>query len=536
MSNAHLFSLVPVVAVALLLFFSTLLYGTGTRGLAVYCLAVAVWSGALAMATVTWAAPIGHRLIAAGAFVPAGYLHAAFDISRQTKRSLLLLAYLVAGLITAIGVIYPRLLHDPVTLQAGPAFWPAMVVVAIAAALPVGKLAISYQNQSLESRQNLRALAVAGLLGFGGAALHTITSASGSSVPLGLFIVLASLFVLAGLVRRRQSASTKRILERSLAYSVVAAFVSAGFLLGVFVVMRVSGNSLPVEYGLSALFLLFMAALAFEPLRQHVQELISKKLTRSASNVTELAEALVDQEERADQAGRLAELGVFTSAVAHEVRNPLGVLSAHLRMLEKASVDSEVLGAMREQIGRAETFVEDLLSYGRPRPLEIRSVDFAALVDLAYSTALSGFGEPKPNVDFEKRGLNRPIQVEVDQSQMLEVLVIFFENALLELHATADGCIRASCELESERLRLCIEDNGPGVPAEIRERLFEPFVTGRKRGGPKGGTGLGLAIARGIVERHGGSVCIADAEIGGARFDIELPLIQKVMGTAKGAE
>jgi signal transduction histidine kinase len=276
--------------------------------------------------------------------------------------------------------------------------------------------------------------------------------------------------------------------------------------------------------------------LAFEPLRQQLQEIVTKRLNPSASNVTELAAALVDQEERASQAGRLAELGTVASAVAHEVRNPLGVLSADVRGLEKAGVDSEVLDSMRDQIGRAEAFVEDLLRYGRPRPLEIRSVDLAALVELALSTATTGLGEPEPNVVVERLGLDQPVQVEADQAQLLDVLVVLFENALLELDGAPDGCIRVSCEIETDRLRLSIADNGRGVSSEIRDRIFEPFVTGRKRGGRKGGTGLGLAIARNIVERHGGSVRVADAETGGARFDIDLPLVQKVMGAARGLE
>ncbi|HZI11814.1 MAG TPA: ATP-binding protein, partial [Myxococcus sp.] len=73
------------------------------------------------------------------------------------------------------------------------------------------------------------------------------------------------------------------------------------------------------------------------------------------------------------------------------------------------------------------------------------------------------------------------------------------------------------------------EDSGPGIPSELLPRLFQPFVTGRKREGPRPGTGLGLAIARGIIERHGGSIGAGRSEaLGGALFEVEMPLVQPV--------
>lgn len=81
-------------------------------------------------------------------------------------------------------------------------------------------------------------------------------------------------------------------------------------------------------------------------------------------------------------------------------------------------------------------------------------------------------------------------------------------------------------------MRAVVEDNGPGIAPELLPRLFQPFVTGRKREGPRPGTGLGLAIARGIVERHGGRITAGRAESGGARFEVELPRAQTVMAAA----
>jgi signal transduction histidine kinase len=76
-----------------------------------------------------------------------------------------------------------------------------------------------------------------------------------------------------------------------------------------------------------------------------------------------------------------------------------------------------------------------------------------------------------------------------------------------------------------------VEDSGLGVPAALRGRVFEPFVSGRKREGRNSGTGLGLAIAKGIVERHQGSIVAGTSPLGGARFRVRLPVAQRIIPT-----
>jgi C4-dicarboxylate-specific signal transduction histidine kinase len=124
------------------------------------------------------------------------------------------------------------------------------------------------------------------------------------------------------------------------------------------------------------------------------------------------------------------------------------------------------------------------------------------------------------------------IELEADQAQLSQVLVVLFENALLALREVPSPRLRVTCAREGERVRVVVEDNGPGIAPELLPRLFQPFVTGRKREGPRPGTGLGLAIARGIVERHGGRITAGRTEAGGARFDVELPKAQTVMAVA----
>jgi signal transduction histidine kinase len=305
--------------------------------------------------------------------------------------------------------------------------------------------------------------------------------------------------------------------------------LSAGFLFGVMTLMSHGAEPLLGQYRLGALFLLFMAALAFEPLRLHIQQLISRHLLTGHAGARDLAAELARQEQRADHAGRLAELGTFTSAVAHEIRNPLGVITANLRLLESQGADAEICLAIRHQVERVRTFVDDLLRYGRPRPLELRVIDLAATLRLAHSTATNALSVEATDVHWQGLDELEPLMIEADQGQILQVFVILFENTLQALPGCGKQICRVRIEKEGDGVKIAVEDSGPGIPEALRDRIFEPFVTGRKREGKRSGTGLGLAIAKGIIERHQGMIVARTSALGGASFLIRLPNVQKIV-------
>jgi signal transduction histidine kinase len=107
--------------------------------------------------------------------------------------------------------------------------------------------------------------------------------------------------------------------------------------------------------------------------------------------------------------------------------------------------------------------------------------------------------------------------------------VILLDNALLALGDAKVKRLKITAAGTPDGVRITIEDSGPGIPAEILPRLFQPFVSGRPREGPRAGTGLGLAIARSVVERHHGVVTAGRSELGGAKLEIVLPRAQPVL-------
>jgi signal transduction histidine kinase len=477
-------------------------------------------------------ASIGQRSVAIGAFVVAAFCHLAYDASAQRRYRLVWLAYASALAITLVGIALPGVLYSPVTFTAGPLFWPGMALALAALALPLSQLAGAYRLAAPSQRAYLRALFLSGLIGLLGSWANAVLLTHRFVVPHGIFVVLGSLLLLANAVRAHEPVKDRRLLERSLLYAALAALLSGGFLFGVMTLVSRSAEPLLTQYRYGALLLLVMAALAFEPLRQQLQEFLGRRLLRNRVPAADLARALATQEARADQAGRLAELGAFTSAVAHEIRNPLGVVAANLRMLEHGGADADTVAAIREQLNRAGRFIDDLLRYGRPRPLEPRMIDLEATIALAVSTARDGLGLPVPGDLKVEIACSSATLLEADQAQLSQALVVLIDNALLAVIEAETKVLRLVCQSEKNLVKISVEDSGPGISPELAPQLFQPFVTGRKRQGARPGTGLGLAIVRGIVERHGGRVAADRSPLGGARFVIELPRYQAVLTAA----
>ena len=107
------------------------------------------------------------------------------------------------------------------------------------------------------------------------------------------------------------------------------------------------------------------------------------------------------------------------------------------------------------------------------------------------------------------------------------------ENALV--HTAPGTRVEASARAEGETVAIEVRDDGPGIPSELRERVFDRFVRGDLDGDGQPGTGLGLAIVRAVAERHGGSVELGDAPGGGARFLVQLP-VAHLLGTEQASE
>ena len=306
-------------------------------------------------------------------------------------------------------------------------------------------------------------------------------------LPLGLYLLLASLGVLAFVAQSAALPTFSRFVERSQRYALFAALLSAVW---TFLLVTVVQGGVGLTW--EAALLLFVLAFTAQPLLTEARMSLTERLFPGGSDAEGLARALADSEARAAHAQRLAEIGTMASAVAHEVRNPLGVITACLTVLERQGADATTLDEIRQQVARAATFSDELLEYGRPGPVRPRDVQMADLVHTAATEVSRALPAAAPTLDVEGDAA-----ISADPTALVRLFGILFENATLAPAKRLAVHIRD----QDDEVEICVEDDGPGVPDDLVDRLFAPFVSGRGRGGPRPGTGLGLAIARGIVAR-----------------------------------
>jgi signal transduction histidine kinase len=308
-----------------------------------------------------------------------------------------------------------------------------------------------------------------------------------------------------------------RFVEASLRYSVGAAVLTALYL--ALVLAALPGGRALLSGDVAVL--LFLLVLAGQPVLFAARGGLASWLVPGGGDVGGLTEALAHSEARAEHATRLAAIGALASAVAHEVRNPLGVIAACATVLERSGADPSTVGELREQVARAARFADDLLAYGRPAPLTPRAVELATSARLAIDEVRVGLEGTTGGAGWPAVSIEGEATVEGDWVQLGRIVGILVENAAL----AGAGRIDVHVHVDGARAVLTVDDDGPGVPEPLRPRLFEPFVTGRSRDSAHPGTGLGLAIARSTAERHHGDLTLdpSPGPLGGARFRLTLP-------------
>jgi two-component system CheB/CheR fusion protein len=211
----------------------------------------------------------------------------------------------------------------------------------------------------------------------------------------------------------------------------------------------------------------------------------------------------------------LAHLGQLAAVVAHEVRNPLAGLRASLQVLDgrfNEARDHQIVAAMIQRIDALNDKVEDLLFYARPKAPRLQAVDVDGLLrEVAQSAQLATAGH------VARVGTSGgPLSVRADPDMLRSALLNLAMNAC---QAAPDRGVDIQAAADGPLCRITIADRGPGIPPDIRERVFEPFFTTRS-----GGTGLGLAIVKRVLELQDGGVTLKDRNGGGTIAEITLPL------------
>ena len=219
---------------------------------------------------------------------------------------------------------------------------------------------------------------------------------------------------------------------------------------------------------------------------------------------------------------RLAALGAMAAGIAHEVNTPLTGISSYAQMLLDLTESNDprhaLLKKIERQTFRASGIVNSLLSLARSRSQTPQSIALKRLIDEV--TELMTDSLESNGVKLETRIADR-LMVVARENELQQVFTNLCTNAI-DAMAGRGGELRLLSRKNGDRqVEVVVEDTGPGVPEELREKIFEPFFSTKR---DQGGTGLGLSISAEILRRNGGELRVEEvAEGEGARFIVRLP-------------
>jgi len=215
------------------------------------------------------------------------------------------------------------------------------------------------------------------------------------------------------------------------------------------------------------------------------------------------------QEKKRLELTHLAHLGKLSAVLAHEIRNPLGTIKGFTQLaMEQADARSRpVLEPVLRETVRLERLVSDLLLYGRPPQ--------AVVTDCAWeeiSAELAGCAGCRIDI------ASSPVRFRTDPQMLRQVLTNLIRNSCEALSERQDGLVQVTLEVSHDDVVICVDDNGPGIPEEQREKVFESFYTTKSFG-----TGLGLPIAGSLSAALGGAFSLKPRPGGGLRAEVRLP-------------
>ena len=245
------------------------------------------------------------------------------------------------------------------------------------------------------------------------------------------------------------------------------------------------------------------------------------------------------------QSEKMRSLGQLVAGVAHELNNPIGFVHANLQLMEEyvarlmtpdlppekrertREAITKLLARSQEGTDRVKRIVQDLRTFSRTDQGELLEVSLNEEIDRTLSLM-----EPR---------LKDGIQIERDYGTLPRIRCLagqlnqVFMNLLMNACDAVDGrgIIKIRTRALEDIVRLEFEDDGPGIPSQVKERIFDPFFTTKPVGK---GTGLGLSLSHGIVERHGGTLAVASEPDAGTRFTVDLPIDSPLGVEGKAAE
>ncbi len=228
-------------------------------------------------------------------------------------------------------------------------------------------------------------------------------------------------------------------------------------------------------------------------------------------------------EEQLARAKHLSSLGEMTASISHEIRNPLGIIKSSSELLkkklQKLDPSNPMPGIIVEEASRLNDIITDFLSFARPPQPTLRPGHLRPLVEKALQHLANEIEDRQIVISTKfDEGLSA---VMMDSDMIYQALLNLLLNAMQAIQT--QGRIDIAVTVQDERIKLILQDTGPGIDESILHKIWDPFFTKKEKG-----TGLGLGIVKQILEVHKGQISISNASQGGACVEIRLPMYTEI--------
>src|SRR5882724_257313 len=223
---------------------------------------------------------------------------------------------------------------------------------------------------------------------------------------------------------------------------------------------------------------------------------------------------------------RLAAAGRLVSGVGHEVKNPINAIVVHLEVLRQKlkEIDPDArrhMDVIGSEIQRLDRVVQTLVDFTRPVELRLHDIDLRKLVDDV--ALLAAPAAEKHNVRIERQASSETLPVRIDADLVKQAVLNIVLNGVQAM--PEGGSLRIATKREGDGALITVRDQGPGIPPDIQDKIFNLYFTTKT-----GGTGIGLAMAYRVVQLHHGSVEFTSAAGAGTTFSMRLPLADNTIG------
>jgi len=255
---------------------------------------------------------------------------------------------------------------------------------------------------------------------------------------------------------------------------------------------------------------------ALPPSTSHLVEPV--EITALSNAFSKMINDLERSKENLTRAAKLAVVGEMAAAMSHEVRTPLGILRSSAQVLLRepniSEEGREVCGFIISETERLNKLVSALIDSARPRSPDFKHTDLAELAQ--QCAAMLRMQAENKKIELICEANEKAIAL-CDVEQITQVLLNLLLNAIQVLQDNGKIILKVTSSID--QVLITVSDNGPGIPVEHRNQVFEPFFSKRR-----GGIGLGLAIVKQIVMANHGNISVHQSNLGGAEFRLQLPV------------